>query len=190
MSLNKNELRTFYKELRLALSDGELQKRSLQITDNVISFLGERKELNHFHLFFPIPKQREINTYPIKDYLEEKGNVIYSSRVEFDSLTLQTLLLKPNTKFLLDKWGIPVPVDFDLVTGELIQVVFVPLLAFDQKGNRIGFGKGYYDVFLASLGASVLKVGLSFFSPELSIPSELHDIPLDYCITPENILTF
>jgi len=190
MSLDKHELRTFYKELRAALSEEELQKKSLQITDNVIAFLGKRNELNHFHLFLPIPKQREINTYPIREYLEDRGNAIYTSRVELDSLTLQTLLLKPNTNFQLDKWGIPIPEDFKLVTNELVQVVFVPLLAYDQKGNRIGFGKGYYDVFLSSLNPSVLKVGLSFFSSELSIPSELHDIPLDYCITPENIITF
>lgn len=190
MSLDKHELRTFYKELRAALSDKELEDLSVQITNNVIAFLDKRKELKHFHLFFPIPKHREINTYPIKEYLENRGNDVYTSRVEKDTLALQTLLLKPKTTFELDPWGIPVPVDFKLASNELIQVVFVPLLAFDQKGNRIGFGKGYYDVFLASLDISVLKIGLSFFTAELTIPSELHDIVLDYCITPENIITF
>lgn len=190
MGLDKHQLRTFYKSLRAALSDEELERKSLQITDNVISFLSGRNELNHFHLFFPIPKQREINTNWIKEYLEEKGNKVYTSKVEHESLTLQTLLLKPNTKFQLDKWGIPVPEEYELASNEAIQVVFVPLLAYDQKGNRIGFGKGYYDVFLDDLDPSVLKVGLSFFMPEVSIPAETHDIPLDYCITPENILTF
>ncbi|SFA89668.1 5-formyltetrahydrofolate cyclo-ligase [Algoriphagus aquimarinus] len=190
MSLDKPQLRTFYRELRAALSDEDLERKSLAITDNVIVFLSDRKELTQFHLFFPIPKQREINTYPIKEYLEKRGDAVYTSRVELDSLSLQTLLLKPNTKFQYDAWGIPVPEEFELVTNESIQIVFVPLLAFDQKGNRIGFGKGYYDVFLASLDPSVLKVGLSFFSAELSISPELHDIPLDYCITPENIITF
>ncbi len=177
-------------ELRAALSDEQLEKKSLKITDHVIAFLDERKELNNFHLFFPIPKQREINTYPIKEYLERRGGNIYTSRVELDSFTLQTLLLKPTTKFQLDKWGIPIPENFELVSNELIQVVFVPLLAYDQKGNRIGFGKGYYDIFLSNLDSSILKIGLSYFSPELYIPSESHDIPLDYCITPENVITF
>lgn len=190
MSLDKHQLRIFYKELRAALSDTELEERSLQIAENVKVFLKERKELAHFHLFFPIPKQREINTYPIKAFLENRGANIYTSRVEENTLKLKTLLLKPNTTFLFDKWNIPVPQDFEVVTNELIQVVFVPLLAFDQKGNRIGFGKGYYDMFLDSLDHSVIKIGLSFFAPELYIPSEAHDIPLDYCITPENIITF
>ncbi|MEB2780222.1 5-formyltetrahydrofolate cyclo-ligase [Algoriphagus sp. C2-6-M1] len=190
MSLDKQQLRTFYKELRAALSDEELEKKSFQITENVKAFLDKRKELKHFHLFFPIPHHLEINTFLIRDYLEKRDGHIYTSRVQHDSLALQTLLLKPNTTFQLDKWGIPVPLEFKLVSNELIQVVFVPLLAFDQKGNRIGFGKGYYDVFLANLDSSVLKVGLSFFAAELTIPTELHDIVLDYCITPENILTF
>ncbi|MEB2776679.1 5-formyltetrahydrofolate cyclo-ligase [Algoriphagus sp. D3-2-R+10] len=190
MSLDKHELRTFYKELRAALSDKELEDLSVQITNNVIAFLDKREELKHFHLFFPIPELREINTYSIRDYLEERASHIYTSRVELGSLELQTLLLMPKTKFEFDKWGIPLPVDYKLATNQLIQVVFVPLLAFDQNGNRIGFGKGYYDVFLASLDPSVLKIGLSFFSAELIIPSELHDIALDYCITPKNIITF
>ncbi|MDR7128812.1 5-formyltetrahydrofolate cyclo-ligase [Algoriphagus sp. 4150] len=190
MSLDKHQLRTFYKSLRAALTDGELEKKSLQITDHVKAFLSKREELKHFHLFFPIPRHREINTYLIKEYLESRGSTVYTSRVGEDTLSLETLLLKPDTTFLLDKWGIPVPEDFEPVSSDSIQVVFVPLLAFDQNGNRIGFGKGYYDVFLDSLDHSVLKIGLSFFSAELSIPSEVHDIPLDYCITPENIITF
>ncbi|PZX54747.1 5-formyltetrahydrofolate cyclo-ligase [Algoriphagus ratkowskyi] len=190
MSLDKQQLRIFYKKLRAGLSDEDLEKKSLQILDNLIVFLKERKDLEHFHLFFPISKQREINTFLIKEFLEARKNTIYTSRVEADSLALQTLQLQPNTKFYLDKWGIPVPKDYLLVSNEMIQVVFVPLLAYDQKGNRIGFGKGYYDLFLSSLDSSVCKIGLSLFSAELHIPSELHDIPLDFCITPENILTF
>ncbi|SFU04509.1 5-formyltetrahydrofolate cyclo-ligase [Algoriphagus locisalis] len=190
MSLDKHQLRTYYKELRASLSEEEIEQKSLQIKGNVISFLNGRKGLNHFHLFFPIPKHREVNTFPIKAYLEENGAAVYTSRVDPKSLQLKTLRLKPNTKFQFDKWGIPVPEEFDLVSNDLIQVVFIPLLAYDQKGNRIGFGKGYYDAFLAGLDPSVLKVGLSFFAPELSILPELHDIPLDYCITAEKIITF
>ena len=161
MSLDKHQLRTFYKELRAALSDEDLEQKSIQISDHVVTFLDGRKELKHFHLFFPIPRQREINTYPIKEFLEQIGGYVYTSRVEIESLHLQTLRLKPSTKFQYDNWGIPVPEEYELESNDLIQVVFVPLLAYDQKGNRVGFGKGFYDAFLARLDPSVLKVGLS-----------------------------
>ncbi|WP_425636258.1 5-formyltetrahydrofolate cyclo-ligase [Algoriphagus yeomjeoni] len=190
MSPDKHQLRVFYKKLRAAMSADEREQKSIQISQNVIDFLSERKGLTYFHLFFPISKQLEINTYPIKDYLEEIGGKIYTSKVDSESLELKTLLLRPKTKFQLDSWGIPIPEEYEITSNELIQVVFVPLLAYDQKGNRIGFGKGFYDVFLASLDSSVIKVGLSFFPPELRISPEIHDIPLDYCITPENIITF
>ena len=190
MSLDKQQLRIFYKERRSALSDEELVNKSFQITEQVITFLKVHNKLQHFHLFFPISKQREVNTYPIKKYLEERGGTIYTGRVESDSLKMQTLRLKTDTKFQHDQWGIPVPQDFELLQNEEIQVVFIPLLAYDKKGHRIGFGKGYYDVFLSDLSPSVLKIGLSFFEPEVSIPFESHDIPLDFCITPQNTFTF
>ena len=190
MNLDKHQLRTFYKELRAALSDEELEEKSLLVSSNVITFLKDKNELRNFHLFFPISKQREINTYPIKDYLDTRESFIYTSRVIDDSLELQTLLLRSNTRFKKDKWGIPIPLEFEVVGSESIEVVFVPLLAFDHRGNRVGFGKGYYDVLLTGLKPSVLKIGLSIFPPELRIPAEIHDIPLDYCITPENIITF
>jgi 5-formyltetrahydrofolate cyclo-ligase len=71
-----------------------------------------------------------------------------------------------------------------------VQVVLVPLLAYDGKGNRLGFGKGHYDTFLGSLPHSVIKIGLSFFPPEDTLPVEPHDIPLNYCITPEQVWAF
>ena len=103
---------------------------------------------------------------------------------------MDTLQLPPEASFFLDEWGIPVPQESVRVTATKIQVVFVPLLAYDKSGHRLGFGKGFYDRFLASLEQPVLKLGLSFFAPEERIPVEPHDIPLDYCITPGQIWSF
>ena len=64
-------------------------------------------------------------------------------------------------------------------------------MAFDGKGNRIGYGKGFYDEFLKNCSKDTLKIGLSFFEAEAAIDGiEPHDIPLDYCVTPEKIYTF
>jgi 5-formyltetrahydrofolate cyclo-ligase len=89
-----------------------------------------------------------------------------------------------------DRYGIPVPRDFELISPEQIQVVFVPLLAVDYQGQRIGYGKGYYDRFLATIDPKVIKIGLSIFEPIPHIPSESFDIPLDYCFTPKNMFNF
>ena len=190
MGLDKQQIRDKYRKLRAGLSDEELAQKSQQITYRVKDFISSHPELSHYHLFFPIAKQREINTFPIKDFLDSKGASVYTSRVSQHAVVMETLKLNPDTRFELDSWGIPLPLDFELVDSSGIQAVFIPLLAFDKSGNRIGFGKGYYDSFLSQLPPFVLKVGLSVFPPENHIPSESHDIPLDYCITPENILIF
>ena len=68
-------------------------------------------------------------------------------------------------------------------------LVIVPLLAFDKKGYRVGYGKGFYDRFLQN--SKTLKIGLSFFAPtEEIIDVHLNDVRLDKCITPAGIIEF
>ena len=72
-----------------------------------------------------------------------------------------------------------------------IEVVFVPLLAFDKKGHRVGYGKGYYDKFLSHCAPSTIKVGLTFFTPVVKIKDiETTDMALDYVISPDRIYSF
>ncbi|MNY64409.1 5-formyltetrahydrofolate cyclo-ligase family protein [compost metagenome] len=70
-------------------------------------------------------------------------------------------------------------------------MVFVPLLAFDIHGNRIGYGKGFYDKFLAECKPETIKIGLSFFEAVNQIDDVFEsDIKLDYCVAPEKIYQF
>ena len=91
----------------------------------------------------------------------------------------------------LNSWNIPEPENGIAISTEQIEVVFIPLLAFDLRGNRVGYGKGFYDDFLNNCSKDTLKIGLSFFEAEANIADvEPHDIPLDYCVTPTKIYTF
>jgi 5-formyltetrahydrofolate cyclo-ligase len=72
-----------------------------------------------------------------------------------------------------------------------IDVVFVPLLAYDEKGNRVGYGKGFYDAFLSECKPETIKIGLSFFPPELEIKDVTSDdIKLDFCVTTDSVHAF
>ena len=186
----KNELRQDYRQLRKQLSGDEVNDLSRKITTQLGTWLKGQEGLTHFHLFFPISKFKEVNTFYIQQLLEQQDKTLFTSQVNREENRLDTLQLPPEASFFLDEWGIPVPQESVRVTATKIQVVFVPLLAYDKSGHRLGFGKGFYDRFLASLEQPVLKVGLSFFTPKEAIPVEPHDIPLDYCITPEQILKF
>ncbi|MBN3580906.1 5-formyltetrahydrofolate cyclo-ligase [Algoriphagus aestuarii] len=190
MSLDKNLLRKEYRLKRKALSEEEVQEFSTKIFLLFKDWLSEKPSILHVHVFLPIIHQKEVNTLLIRDYLFEKGAKVYTSVLGEERSQMETVLIEPSTSYTIDSWGIPVPLNVGAIDPGEIQLVLVPMLAFDLKGNRIGFGKGYYDQFLASLSPKVLKMGLSFFSPVQSILAENHDIPLDYCITTEKVFTF
>ena len=81
------------------------------------------------------------------------------------------------------------PVNGQQFLGE-IDVMFIPLLAFDINGNRIGYGKGFYDKFLSNQNNQIVKIGLSFFNPENKIQKDAHDKTLDFCVTPNKTFSF
>jgi 5-formyltetrahydrofolate cyclo-ligase len=100
-------------------------------------------------------------------------------------------LLTDNTKFRKNEYNIPEPVDGIEVPISKVDVVFVPLLAFDTKGNRVGYGKGFYDKFLSQCQPETIKIGLSFFDAEEEIVDVFQDdIRLNYCVTPNKIYNF
>ena len=98
--------------------------------------------------------------------------------------------MQENTRIQISEYGIPEPEDGIEVPVTSIDVVFVPLLVFDQKGNRIGYGKGFYDRFLQQCKAGTIFIGLSFFEVEEEIPNDAFDVALHYCVTPQKIHTF
>ena len=100
------------------------------------------------------------------------------------------VLLQENTSITVSPYGIPEPQAGLEVPASILEVIFIPLLAFDLKGNRIGYGKGFYDRFLEQCSDSSVKIGLSFFEAEPNISNETTDIPLDFCITPKKIYGF
>ncbi len=105
---------------------------------------------------------------------------------------MDNYLLTDSTSLKKNSLGIPEPVDGFWVPEEKIDVVFVPLLAFDAQGNRVGYGKGYYDTFLRKCRKDTLKIGLSFFPAEDDLIKDVHenDVKLDYCITPSKVYAF
>jgi 5-formyltetrahydrofolate cyclo-ligase len=190
MNPNKAELRVLFKEKRNQLTEVELKRGSEKIALAVAGFCEKHPELDHFHLFFPIQKLKEVNTFLIRDLLEQRNKTIYTSEIGDLNNEMETILVQRNTVFDEDRYGIPVPKNFERISPEQIQVVFVPLLVVDYRGHRIGYGKGFYDRFLAKFNSEVIKIGLSIFEPIQQIPSESFDIPLDYCVTPKNMFNF
>jgi len=188
--MDKNAIRRDHHELRKAISNEKKKEYSEKISKRVLDYLNSNPAIRHVHIFLSISRMHEVDTFPLLKTLQELGYSLYTSHVNPDSKVLDTLEITDNKEYGIDGFGIPIPKNAKVVDGRQIQLVFVPLLAFDDKGNRLGYGKAYYDRFLASLNHKIIKVGLSFFSPVNQIPVESHDIGLDICITPDIIYVF
>jgi len=120
---------------------------------------------------------------------KDKGIII--SKTDFNARNRNHFLLTDNTKIKKNEYNILKPVDGVEVPFTKIDVVFVPLLAFDKKGHRVGCGKGFYDTFFSECKFDTIKIGLSFFKPEeLNTDIFKGDIKLDYCVTPDSIHSF
>ncbi|MFS4454587.1 5-formyltetrahydrofolate cyclo-ligase [Maribacter sp. 2304DJ31-5] len=183
----KKDLRKKYITKRNFISPSLLVTHSLSIANNLLKL--PIWDFTNYHLFLSIIEKKEIDTAYILSILQGKDkNVIVPKIVENH---LEHYLLTDATKLKNNGWGVPEPVDGICIETSKIDVVFVPLLAFDKKGHRIGYGKGFYDGFLKECKAEVIKVGLSFFEAEEKITGIFsNDVPMNYCVTPNNTYSF
>ncbi|BCY27709.1 5-formyltetrahydrofolate cyclo-ligase [Flavobacterium okayamense] len=187
--MNKKTLRQKYKEKRQKLSIEEIEEKSLAIANNLLQLNIWNK--TYFHIFLPIVEQKEVDTEFILQILAGKDKEIVISKSDFATREMLHFLLTDNTKIVKNEYNIPEPVNGLPVPVEMIDVVFVPLLTYDKQGNRVGYGKGFYDKFLSQCKPDVIKIGLSFFEPEEQIDDVLEtDVKLDFCVTGEKILQF
>ncbi|WP_339625625.1 5-formyltetrahydrofolate cyclo-ligase [uncultured Maribacter sp.] len=184
----KKDLRLKYSRLRNSITPLLLDQQSIAIANSVLQL--PIWENQYFHIFLPIEKNIEIDTEGIISILLGFDKNVIVPKI-ISNTELEHYLLTDNTKFKTNSLNIPEPVDGITVPPNKIDVVFIPLLAFDKLGNRIGYGKGYYDRFLSQCKTNVIKIGLSLFEPEDLIEDIVPtDIPLDYCVTPKKTYTF
>lgn len=184
----KNELRLNFLQLRQNLSNNTCQTASKAIAERVFHLPVGGK--NRFHLFLPIQAKKEIDTAYLQAELRKRGKEIVIPRVVGKG-ELKHYLTTPDTPYVTSPWGIPEPEGAEEVSPESLDVVFIPLLAFDASGHRVGYGGGYYDRFLEHCREDALRIGLSFFGPVAAI-DDLHDgdLRMHYAVTPEKIYEF
>jgi 5-formyltetrahydrofolate cyclo-ligase len=139
------------------------------------------------HLYLPIIAQNECNTYPIIEYIQKNHPQINIAlpKANFENGHMEALLFNVGTPLVKNNLGIAEPIDGEIIDPKAIDMIICPLLAFDLKGNRVGYGKGFYDRFLKKCKADVIKLGISYFEPVESILDfNEFDLPLSSCITP------
>ncbi|MEO1012207.1 MAG: 5-formyltetrahydrofolate cyclo-ligase [Bacteroidota bacterium] len=185
----KQGLRQKYSALRKDISSTTLLYSSLRVTKHVLQL--PIWSFQHYHIFMPITEKKELHTAYLRYILLQRDKEVIVPKVTAKDTLLQNCLISEKTKFRRSKWGIPEPVNCTELPVEQIDVVFLPLLVFDTQGNRVGYGKGFYDTFLRQCRPDVVKVGLCLFGPEKEI-TDIHnnDVALDYGVTPKRVYMF
>lgn len=188
--MQKRELRKLYDLRRRELSPDDIDRLSAEIARRFGAELF--KGIRFLHIFYPMTGKHEFNSLLLAERIrtEFPDISLVLPKSDLTDCTLKHIIWETNTPLAMNAWGITEPEDGMEISAQKIDMVVIPLLAFDIKGNRLGYGKGFYDRFLSECREDIRKVGVSFFPPEEQIAAEEHDIPLDLCITPERIWSF
>lgn len=143
--------------------------------------------------FYPIEENNEVDTFLITDHLHFKNPQLHICypKTDFRDHRMEAVLCNADSIFEANAYNILEPLDTEVVDPSLLDVVVVPLLAFDTRGIRVGYGKGFYDRFLKGCRPDCIKLGLSYFEPVETVEdANEFDVPLDLCITPQRIYVF
>lgn len=184
----KAELRKEYMQKRKALSDDEAFFLSEKIFGNFTDYFkplpGQK-----VHIFIPIQKFREIDTKLFIDHFLSRNIRVFVPKVV--NTKLISVEIFNDTHYEVNTWGISEPVSDEDSGISDFDFVITPLLYCDGKGNRVGYGKGFYDGFFENVSVDTKKIGVNYFNPDENIDDVWeNDIPLDYLVTPDAVLSF
>ncbi len=188
----KESLRSIYLAKRQTLTEDELEKMNQGLLAQLkkLDLTARHKGTNivTLHIFLSIRRQAEPDTYRLVEWINQQYPTVRWAVGRTERRTCGMYHFEWNESSLIreNKWGIPEPLGGVRVDEKEIDLIFVPLLVIDRSGHRIGYGKGYYDRFLAKCRPDALKIGISLFEPveRIADPGPT-DIPLNACITPQ-----
>ena len=184
----KDELRQQMKARRAAVSAAQAEQAAIAVIEHVKPLVQgkKRRQVGLYH-----PVSSELDTLPLAHFLSRAGCRLSLPVVRGRTEPLTFRPWNINERLVVGQYNIKVPVDRGLSVAP--DLLMVPLLAFDDKGHRLGYGGGYYDRTLERLRAEkpVLAVGLAHdFQQVAPLPVHAHDQRLDHIATPAGLLTF
>lgn len=188
--MTKKELRKLFLEKRKGLSEAEWHQLNLALYSVFFSSI-DLSFVRILHLFLPLAANREPDTMTILDRVRREfpGVRVVLPRVAGNDL--EHIFYEGPHQLELSSWGIPEPKQGVPASLETMDMVLVPLVAFDQHGHRVGYGKGFYDRFLAKVRPDCQRIGLSLFPAVNKITDiDERDTPLTQCVTPEGTIVF
>ena len=180
--LDNKELRLQALAARRSLSEEARWRFSKQICDTLLSCLGEAKhialymaeedEVDLSFLFLPLLKEKHLYLPVCKGKGEMDMRVFHSASV-----------------LTANRYGIPEPAQEAVVDPALLDVIVVPMVCYDEAGNRLGHGMGFYDRYLKQSRAK--RIGVAFSCQKAdAIHSASHDVKMDLIIDETAVYSF
>ena len=189
--MKKSWLRKEFKSGRNNLTLIERQSFDLMILQQLKSY--PCSPFNYLLSYFPIEKHNEPNTFLFSGYFKNELPDLHicKPRINADG-SMDAIETTENTAYQKNHYDIHEPDEAGtIISPDKIDVIFVPLLAFDTKGYRVGYGKGFYDKYLPLCNPDIVKIGFSYFPPVHNIEdTNEYDIPLTLCFTPSEVYEF
>ena len=194
LSFRKNDLRAYAKNIRRSFSQEQMRRMDQEILQQFKKIPLQDKDLHYAFIYLPLKHRQEVDTELFIQYLRDQlhpGLEITIPRTHLSDHTMEAVLIDAHIRYTQNSLQLTEPVNGEVIAPEHLDIILLPLLAFDLSGNRIGYGKGFYDRFLAKCRPEVLKIGLSYLPAVHHIDDvDNFDIPLDYCATPERLYAF
>lgn len=190
LRVTKKQFRKEVLRRRRLISEDEYSLRNALLVEKFYSFFQDT-DAECVHSYLSIRKNKEPQTQMLINYFLHSGVRVLVSKSDFISCTMRHFVYDHRMVLVENDYGIPEPESGEEADFADADIVLVPLLTFDKKGNRMGYGKGFYDRLLAQARPDTMKVGMSLTTPFDEFPFvEPHDISLDYCITPFELHSF
>jgi len=196
MTTTKAALRRAALAHRQALAPAEVAQRSQQLAEQLFANFPVA-QWRWLHVFLSLARKNEPDTWPIihRIWAEKLALRLAAPLVQPDSITLKHYELTPTTPLIPSRWGIPEPLanPGTEVAPAQLDAVLVPLLACDRQGQRVGYGGGFYDRFLAECQPDAVFIGLNLLDdPPVSALADVlpTDVPLHACLTPGGMWNF
>jgi len=180
--LKKEVIRRRFLKERLLHRGKVKEEKDKKILKNLLKLPELNKARN---ILFYCAVKGEPDLTPLMKLMLKKNGYVILPKVEGYNLKLYTV--RDLSTLKKGKFGIPEPIEGEIVDPESTDLAFIPGLIFDREGYRIGFGKGYYDRLLENLKATSIGVAYSFqVLPK--IPKDPWDKPVHLVVTEEEII--
>ncbi len=134
-------------------------------------------------------KETEVNTEPLIAWLLERGNPVVVPIIVKEDVSLRLSYLRDNAVLVPSTFGVPEPIGSEIpASGDDVDTIVLPMLGFDRKGGRIGYGAGYYDRFLERY-PHLRKIGIAFALQDCdALPVDENDVRMDCIVTEDGVV--